>query len=102
MDKTRNTELGPEKLCSKCNEYWPADKEFFYTNKKAKDGLYHWCKACYAEWWHNRYPTKYRIDPERNRGILECRDSGMTLAQIGDRFGMTRQRVQQICKRQIL
>jgi hypothetical protein len=42
-----------EKHCPKCNEYWPADSEFFYTARGSSDGLGHWCKACYVEW---RYP----------------------------------------------
>lgn len=43
-----------EKRCNKCNEYWPADTEFFYSNEGKGDGLSGYCKACYIE---NRYPT---------------------------------------------
>ena len=42
-----------EKHCSKCNEYWPADSEFFFSAGGKGDGLTCWCKACYVEW---RYP----------------------------------------------
>ncbi|MEQ4538046.1 MAG: hypothetical protein ABN479_03785 [Billgrantia sp.] len=41
-----NTEIGPQRLCSKCNEWWPDDAEFFYqSNGKSRQP----CKACYAE-----------------------------------------------------
>ncbi|MDR5170701.1 hypothetical protein IHQ56_02610 [Methylobacillus flagellatus] len=45
---------GLHRLCCRCNEYWPADTEFFYYAKKKGDGLHSWCKACYEEW---RYPN---------------------------------------------
>ena len=38
------------KRCSKCQDHWPADTEFFYTAKEERDGLAKWCKACYQEW----------------------------------------------------
>ncbi|MHA3051130.1 hypothetical protein [Acinetobacter sp. ANC 4640] len=47
------TELGTEKYCKGCDEYYPAEKEFFYgTGYLKKDGsccLETLCKACYAE-----------------------------------------------------
>lgn len=43
-----------EKRCSRCNDHWPADSEFFFSNGTAGDGLSKWCKACYVEW---RYPN---------------------------------------------
>jgi len=39
----------PEKLCVRCNEWWPADTEFFFRNARNKDGLGHTCKACFFE-----------------------------------------------------
>ena len=41
--------IGLEKYCKRCNEYWPADSEFFYTAPSKRDGLNDWCKACYNE-----------------------------------------------------
>ncbi len=40
-----------ERHCSKCGEWWPADREFFfgYTDQKGKEHLHDWCKACYLE-----------------------------------------------------
>lgn len=43
-------ELGAERCCSRCREWWPADGEFFYTSSGTRDGLHDWCKACYREW----------------------------------------------------
>ncbi len=38
------TELGTEIQCSRCKDFWPADREFFYT---ARGKLHPWCKASY-------------------------------------------------------
>ncbi|ASN71614.1 hypothetical protein 2F1_13 [Uncultured Caudovirales phage clone 2F_1] len=46
-----HTELGIEKRCTCCNEYFPFDDEFFYKNG-FKHGIQQWtarCKACYVE-----------------------------------------------------
>lgn len=47
--RLRDTELGPEKYCNKCGEWWPADTEFFYADKGDPTGLFHCCKTCYEE-----------------------------------------------------
>lgn len=39
----------PELLCTRCNEHWPADTEFFYSDRSRPSGLAGMCKACYAE-----------------------------------------------------
>ena len=39
-----------EKYCPRCQDWWPADKEFFYTSGKMSRQLHSWCKACYQEW----------------------------------------------------
>lgn len=44
--RSRNTELGLEILCARCQEYWPADLEFFH---KKGDGLHSYCRACVNE-----------------------------------------------------
>ena len=40
-----------ERYCPKCDEWWPADREFFYgyTDKDGNEVLHSWCKACYLE-----------------------------------------------------
>jgi hypothetical protein len=43
-----------ERRCSRCHDYWPADSEFFFSNKGKSDGLNDYCKACYHE---IRYPN---------------------------------------------
>ena len=100
MTEVKITEIGTEKLCPKCNEYWPADKEFFYSSKTTKDGLFSWCKACHTEWRHNKYPAEHKIiiDLARNEEIAECKHKGLTFTEIGERFNITRQRAQQIYK----
>ncbi|CAN7248580.1 hypothetical protein LJR289_000982 [Pseudoduganella sp. LjRoot289] len=40
------SELGDEKRCLSCGEYWPADHEFFDTMRSARDGLTPRCIAC--------------------------------------------------------
>lgn len=53
MSKYIETELGIEKKCIHCGEYYPATKEFFYgTGQFKKDGTAYLegnCKACYKE-----------------------------------------------------
>ena len=39
----------PEKYCSRCQEWWPADTEFFFRSASTSDGLGYTCKACYFE-----------------------------------------------------
>lgn len=46
--------LGTEKLCTRCNEWWPADLEFFYSQPGRAANLSHCCKACYREWFAAR------------------------------------------------
>ena len=36
-----------EKICKKCNEWWPLTNEFWYTQKDSKLKVHSWCKACY-------------------------------------------------------
>lgn len=43
------TNLGLERRCSMCAEFWPADTEFFWSTPKSPSGLHCWCKACYTE-----------------------------------------------------
>ncbi|MCY1411802.1 hypothetical protein D9M71_271940 [compost metagenome] len=49
------TDLGLERRCSKCNDTWPADTEFFWSAPSTGAGLHCWCKACYLAW---KTPTR--------------------------------------------
>lgn len=59
------TELGAEKYCKGCDEYYPADREFFFgTGSFKKDGspcLETLCKACYKE--------KYKRSTKRSNDV---------------------------------
>lgn len=47
------SELGLEKLCAKCDSYWPIDTEYWFPSK-TRDGLFGWCRACYMK---QRWPN---------------------------------------------
>lgn len=40
------TDIGPQKLCTKCEEWWPDDAEFFY---RSGGKTIQPCKACYEQ-----------------------------------------------------
>jgi hypothetical protein len=42
----KETELGVERLCTKCADYWPDDAQFFYLKSGKTQQP---CKACFAE-----------------------------------------------------
>jgi hypothetical protein len=46
---TKVTELGSEKQCISCGEYWPADVEFFEARVATRDRLSTRCIACAKE-----------------------------------------------------
>ncbi len=35
-----------EKLCPRCNEYWPLTKEYYHSNCRTKDGAFTHCRSC--------------------------------------------------------
>lgn len=45
----RETIHGPEKYCGPCDEWWPADREFFHIDAGGVGGLKHCCIACVRE-----------------------------------------------------
>ncbi|WP_137860765.1 hypothetical protein [Variovorax sp. 3P27G3] len=53
--RLRETIDGLEKLCAKCEEWWPADREFFFSDPEGVHRLFYCCKACYRE----------QLDPRR-------------------------------------
>jgi hypothetical protein len=44
--KVIGTDMGTERLCVFCGEYWPLDDEFW--NKRG-NGYHSYCKACMTE-----------------------------------------------------
>ena len=70
MAKCIETELGTEKQCIHCDEYYPETKEFFYgTGRNKKDGsprLEANCKACYKDrfkpWIQRCYDVAHRYE----------------------------------------
>lgn len=54
----RETELGIERKCSVCREWWPLDAEFFTRQPNGYQGFHGQCKAC-KELFRNR-PTRRR------------------------------------------
>lgn len=38
-----------ERQCTRCDEMWPLDEEFWYREAKTKDGFTSQCKACLQE-----------------------------------------------------
>lgn len=67
-------ELGLEKQCSRCEEWWPADTEFFNHARSERGGLHVWCRACSIE--QHRERNYSGRDPERT--IRSWRGSGDT------------------------
>lgn len=62
----------PTKACRKCNQELPATTEYFSRDKKAKDGLFYWCKSCHRAYYQENkdaiatYKREYRlINPEK-------------------------------------
>ncbi len=43
------SELGLEKRCLACRQYWPADAEFFAPQNNLRNPLSQRCRACIAE-----------------------------------------------------
>ena len=59
-------ELGVQRRCPRCGEFWPEDHEFFYPARRG--GFQAYCKAC----WHERSAAAYiarraQRDPDDQR-----------------------------------
>ncbi|MDI3292316.1 hypothetical protein [Janthinobacterium tructae] len=64
----RITELGDEKRCMSCGEYWPADTEFFGLRAATRDQLATRCLACAKE---GRW-SSVTLDAMRERVLSHC------------------------------
>lgn len=49
MTPLTTTELGVERRCNGCGEWWPLDGEFFHRNPKGIGGYLGTCRACFSE-----------------------------------------------------
>ena len=61
------------KKCSRCGQYLPATKEYFYRDRRAKDGLQRWCRECmhsYNTEWQKEKGDRYGVEVDR-RAISE-------------------------------
>lgn len=67
--KCIRTDLGFEKLCNKCQLYWPMDTEFWFPSR-TEDGLFNWCRACYCK---QRWPE---------RGAAASEDASWAVAEL--------------------
>ncbi len=47
-------ELGLQKWCPHCREFWPQDTLFWSPCAREPDGLQSWCKACQLEYKNRR------------------------------------------------
>ena len=62
------------KVCSKCKREYSSTLEFFYKEKRVKDGLTSWCKGCYKEYtkqWSEKNWDYYKKRREKNRGKIK-------------------------------
>jgi len=59
-DKWIQTELGWERWCIRCEDYWPPD----FFNRKG-DGLHSYCRACMTE-----RKRELRADAQRKRTMI--------------------------------
>src|SRR5438094_9065875 len=53
----------------------------------------------YRKRWIYRDPAKEREITQRNRDIVESLRTGITLKELGEKYGITRQRVQQVAEK---
>lgn len=53
------------KQCSRCGETFPRTAEYFYREKRVKDGLQRCCKRCFCEYNRQRYALNRKREIER-------------------------------------
>jgi hypothetical protein len=55
------SELGVEKCCLACRQFWPADSEFFAPRNNSRNPLSQRCRACIAElfWGYAAAPSMH-------------------------------------------
>lgn len=58
--KARFVDESREAHCARCDEFHPADTEFFNSRPKRTGGLDYWCRACREE--HRKMVYRQRHD----------------------------------------
>lgn len=77
VPKYKETELGTEKICIECEEYFPADTEFFWaTGRNRKDGsvqIVAACKCCYdIRYKRRKYKVSAAMKPQTKQPVSLC------------------------------
>ncbi|MFZ3487260.1 hypothetical protein [Vibrio harveyi] len=49
-----DSELGLQKFCPRCSDFWPQDTLFWSISPREADGLQTWCKACQSDYKQSR------------------------------------------------
>jgi len=88
---------------------WDADGSVYVRSRKAEEVAFQitntfTCDVISLDWYRTpprepKPPRSYR-DPytERNSAVVAMRDAGATYEQVGEKFGISRERVRQICR----
>lgn len=50
-----SVDVGLERLCYCCGNYWPADSEFWSPRSDRACGVDAYCRACAVEYWREHY-----------------------------------------------
>jgi hypothetical protein len=79
------TELGVERKCRGCGEFWPLDTDFFSRQPGGFRGFQAVCKACLSEQRNGGEPRQYRsLDLSRINAMLAI---GRTPREIAELVG---------------
>lgn len=82
MTPVVETELGLERRCNVCGEWWPLDAEFFYRQVNGHRGFQGICKACKSEQRGSGDTRRgRRVDDRLIRSMLAAGRSPLDIAQ---------------------
>ena len=70
LQSVKPPQIGRQRFCPRCKEFWPADSEFFFSD--GNGGFHSWCKACVLE---NKRINYYNYQPKGRTKQL-ARSSG--------------------------
>ena len=91
-----------EKYCPKCQEWWPATREFFYSGNES-DGLHCYCVDCFLNYRRARLGQRPSVKERRYHRfddikdpIVTLREAGKTFPEIGELWDISKQRASQV------